>query len=198
MYNIFAQPNSMEISMVHTGVGKNISFDYKINNKNSSYFFGLKFHINKTPYDNGAILGNAQAFNFIEHFGINIGGSHKIIALNDRIRLNAFYHDQFSYLGANNMVYVPRGSLFDSVLNHDIGIYSKEPELIRPGLIIEQNIGFEAKIILSKRISISESFGSGFMLYFNKDEINIDNPGGPNWELIVPFYRVGIGYVFKE
>ncbi len=191
----YPQQKGIVFSLVHNGVGNNISLDYQYNKSRTSLFLGFKYHINKPPVDNGLMLGDARAFNLLGHFGVNFGLSYKIWDVNDKIQLNTFYHSQYSYLGLDNMGYVPLGSFYDTLSNNYVDIYSRLHDLVRPGLIIEQNIGLEVKITLTEKIKLSEWIGSGIMIYFNEDEVNLNHPGAPNWEFIVPLFRIGIEYV---
>lgn len=159
---------------------------------------GMKYHLNRYPGDKKGILGNGRAYNFFQHFGTTMGVSYDVWEANNRVSFNAFYHNQVSVLGYMYYEFVPVGYFYDPVVNKNVLAYSYELQKFDPVLIIEQNMGIGAKLVITKQIKVTESIGSGLMLYFNQNKTNQKGVGEPNLEFIVPFFKIGVEYTFKK
>jgi len=201
---LYAQPNSIELSTIHNGIGNSIGFNYKFNNNKLRYLLGLKYHPNVHSSDKIGISGNGHAFNFIQHFGPTIGIEYQLVTINNRVSLSAFYHNQLSILGYEYFVFDPFDYFYDPFVNKMVLGYSYDLHKVSPGLVIEQNIGLESNLSITDRIYVNESFGVGYMLYFNDGFYNTNNPATVNWKgafngkFILPFFKLGIEYTLKK
>lgn len=158
---------------------------------------GIKFHLpihHRLPADFG-FKKKALPLNFWHSLGIQAGVFREIVG-GDHKPISIGVFGQFDYMRTefNDTGLYPVGFYLDTISGISGILYAKIPSISPPISTLEYNMGLKFTVDLSKRMALYQQFGGGIGIIFERTFSRIPI----QWQLIGPFYQVGISYRLKE